>query len=325
MTIVTESIFAFDPPRNSSADTIDLGDSEALSSSFSSFFDDAFMGKLVSARQGNPGGDFPFGVRSQIPSGPGDPGAFLETGNKTASTHGMLSESPERDTCDHDAMDAEVSTRDDETDRTTAPPQAASPGGSERTSSERSKKLSSSRRGRPKIVMDPERARRKREQTMEKNRIAASKCREKKKNWMAKMDDRHRDLSTRNEFLKAEIHSLRSAILGLKELAFQHMECGYAPITEYVKAEAKAIRSGGHSQNCTWIAMEQPLPQRHIHTGTLPSFGSPDKMSEVPRLQSRATATDAGEDSNSSTSLRSMSISSGVDMGQIRLGGQHSG
>ncbi|KAF4310093.1 cAMP response element binding (CREB) protein [Botryosphaeria dothidea] len=266
MTTITESVFAFDPPRNSSADTVDLGDSEALSSSFSSFFDDAFMGKLVSARSGNPGGDFPFGVRSQIPSDPGDPGASLETGNKTASTHGMLSESSEGDACDHDAMDAEVSTRDDETDRTTAPPQAASPGGSERTSSERSKKSSSSRRGRPKIVMDAERARRKREQTMEKNRIAASKCREKKKNWMAKMDDRHRDLSTRNEFLKAEIHSLRSAILGLKELVFQHMECGYAPITEYVKAEAKAIRSGGHSQNCTWIAMGRPLPQHHIHT-----------------------------------------------------------
>lgn len=55
---------------------------------------------------------------------------------------------------------------------------------------------------------------------------------------MAKLDDRCRDLAARNGFLREEVNNLGSTVLDLKELAFQHAECGYALIEEYIRAEA---------------------------------------------------------------------------------------
>ncbi|KAH7063238.1 hypothetical protein B0J12DRAFT_533620, partial [Macrophomina phaseolina] len=99
-------------------------------------------------------------------------------------------------------------------------------------------------------------ARKKREQNLEKNRIAANKCRQRKKDWVAKIDNRHRDLAAHNKFLMAEVDSLSSAVFELKVLAFQHVECGYAPIHEYIKREAERVPVRARSRANTWLSMK---------------------------------------------------------------------
>ncbi|OJD37334.1 bzip transcription factor [Diplodia corticola] len=86
-----------------------------------------------------------------------------------------------------------------------------------------------------------ERARR--EVNLEKNRLAANRCRRKKRDWTDKLEDRHRNLSVHNQLLHAEISGLRDDIFALKDMALRHADCGFRPIDDYVKREAERVRA----------------------------------------------------------------------------------
>ncbi|KAH7063639.1 hypothetical protein B0J12DRAFT_539278, partial [Macrophomina phaseolina] len=73
-----------------------------------------------------------------------------------------------------------------------------------------------------------------RDQFLERNRVAAHKCRQKKKEWMAKLDDKFRDLSAKNKYLQAEVQLLSNTLYELKNLIFQHTDCRYGPIDEFI-------------------------------------------------------------------------------------------
>lgn len=76
----------------------------------------------------------------------------------------------------------------------------------------------------------------KRKRYLERNRIAASKCRAKRKQWIAEMEARERDL----EREKSELLAVRERVLmekmRLREMVLSHAGCGDKAILEYCMA-----------------------------------------------------------------------------------------
>ncbi|KAF4263028.1 hypothetical protein KXX16_000976 [Aspergillus fumigatus] len=81
----------------------------------------------------------------------------------------------------------------------------------------------------------------KREKFLERNRLAASKCRQKKKEHTQLLESRYREQSDKKEQLVSEIARLRSEILGLKNEVLKHAQCGDEPIKLHLAQMVKKI------------------------------------------------------------------------------------
>lgn len=81
----------------------------------------------------------------------------------------------------------------------------------------------------------------KREKFLERNRLAASKCRQKKKEHTMLLESRYKEQSDKKEKLVAEIARLRSEILGLKNEVLKHAQCGDEPIKLHLAQMVKKI------------------------------------------------------------------------------------
>ncbi|PKX97596.1 bZIP transcription factor atfB [Aspergillus novofumigatus IBT 16806] len=81
----------------------------------------------------------------------------------------------------------------------------------------------------------------KREKFLERNRLAASKCRQKKKEHTQLLETRYREQSDKKEQLVSEIARLRSEILGLKNEVLKHAQCGDEPIKLHLAQMVKKI------------------------------------------------------------------------------------
>jgi len=65
----------------------------------------------------------------------------------------------------------------------------------------------------------------KRKNFLERNRVAALKCRQRKKQWLANLQQKVEIFSTENDALAATVTQLREEIVGLKTLLLAHKEC----------------------------------------------------------------------------------------------------
>lgn len=65
----------------------------------------------------------------------------------------------------------------------------------------------------------------KRRNFLERNRIAALKCRQRKKQWLANLQQKVEIFSTENDALAATVTQLREEIVGLKTLLLAHKDC----------------------------------------------------------------------------------------------------
>ena len=83
---------------------------------------------------------------------------------------------------------------------------------------------------------DPDESRR--SKFLERNRVAASKCRQKKKEWTQNLENKARDLQRHNQELRLIIDSCKEEILFLKEEMLKHTVCGCPSIQEYLKGGA---------------------------------------------------------------------------------------
>ncbi|KAK4995874.1 hypothetical protein LTR16_007225, partial [Cryomyces antarcticus] len=83
----------------------------------------------------------------------------------------------------------------------------------------------------------------KRDKFLERNRLAAAKCRQKKKVWTEGLEERGRNAQAQNTFLRAEIANLRNELMSLKGMVLAHVEanCGCTRILEYVGQAANVI------------------------------------------------------------------------------------
>lgn len=77
-----------------------------------------------------------------------------------------------------------------------------------------------------------------RQSHLEKNRLAAHKCRQRRKEYINSLETRARDFSAQNQTLKDTVSQLREQVLGLKDVLLQHAGCGCWAIDEYLKRSA---------------------------------------------------------------------------------------
>ncbi|KAI7879142.1 hypothetical protein K492DRAFT_148693 [Lichtheimia hyalospora FSU 10163] len=82
-------------------------------------------------------------------------------------------------------------------------------------------KQQSRKKSRPKTAEDEE----KRRNFLERNRIAALKCRQRKKQWLNNLQSKVEVLTTENEQLQMQVETMREEIMNLKTLLLAHKDC----------------------------------------------------------------------------------------------------
>lgn len=79
----------------------------------------------------------------------------------------------------------------------------------------------------------------KRNKFLERNRLAASKCRQKKKAWVAGLEDQKVGLENQHSHLQTEYHGLVEEISGLKQELMSHASCNDPNINQWLENEAR--------------------------------------------------------------------------------------
>lgn len=100
----------------------------------------------------------------------------------------------------------------------------------------------------------------KRKNFLERNRVAALKCRQRKKQWLANLQQKVEIFSTENDALAATVTQLREEIVGLKTLLLAHKDC---PVSAAQGISAQAIQQiagpdGGHQFANPYGMMQGP-------------------------------------------------------------------
>lgn len=93
----------------------------------------------------------------------------------------------------------------------------------------------------PDLDDSPQHDRAKRAKFLERNRLAASKCRQKKKEHTQQLEFRYKEQSEKKERLGGEIARLRSELLSLKNEVLKHAQCGDEPIKLHLAQMVKKI------------------------------------------------------------------------------------
>ncbi|MCJ1305844.1 hypothetical protein MMC08_008661 [Hypocenomyce scalaris] len=88
----------------------------------------------------------------------------------------------------------------------------------------------------------------KRSKFLERNRVAASKCRQKKKEWTSNLETRARELQNSKNQLALMVGSLKDEVLFLKGELLRHTGCGCEKIREYLNHEVHAMAYPGDSE-----------------------------------------------------------------------------
>jgi len=69
---------------------------------------------------------------------------------------------------------------------------------------------------------------------LERNRIAASKCRQKKKAWVQDLEKKSNEVSITNRNLKLIVNQLRDQVAVLRSQLLLHKNCGSKVIQQYL-------------------------------------------------------------------------------------------
>lgn len=92
---------------------------------------------------------------------------------------------------------------------------------------------------------NPEQVRR--SKFLERNRIAASKCRQKKKQWIDKTEAQARELHSHNASLQLLVESLRNEVTFLKAEMVRHMDCEGSSAQTFISQETDSFADAIHT------------------------------------------------------------------------------
>lgn len=113
----------------------------------------------------------------------------------------------------------------------------------------------------------------KHEKYLRRNRLAAAKCRAKKKVNVGEIDRAHRKLSVINSSLKKQMQHLRGELTSLRTYALNHQDCR-CPVACYNNEQARQLA----------LASELPLPEPFLFADDIrepsfpPTFQSPSDL-----------------------------------------------
>ncbi|KAI1850617.1 hypothetical protein JX265_004327 [Neoarthrinium moseri] len=125
--------------------------------------------------------------------------------------------------------------------------------------------------GKPKSKMTDEE---KRKNFLERNRVAALKCRQRKKQWLANLQNKVEIFSSENDALTAQISQLREEVVNLKTLLLAHKDC---PVTQQQGLHGAFMQQ----------AMETYNPQMNPYGMAAPPMGNQPVMAgQAPRRYS---------------------------------------
>lgn len=111
---------------------------------------------------------------------------------------------------------------------------------------------------------------------LEKNRVAAHKCRQRKKEYIGSLEGRAREFSAKNKMLKENVALLREEVLDLKNEVLRHAGCGFWAVDEYLARCAGGL-----------LGMDAPAPgmpghhatPRHSHSNQSPHMQNSNMQS----------------------------------------------
>ncbi|KAL5343137.1 hypothetical protein BJX70DRAFT_354652 [Aspergillus crustosus] len=81
----------------------------------------------------------------------------------------------------------------------------------------------------------------KQEKTRARNRLAASKCRQKRKLENSELENKYEQEKQRNEELHREVSQLRASLVATKDMVLAHSACHHDHIQAYIQSMAKKI------------------------------------------------------------------------------------
>ncbi|KAJ2456253.1 hypothetical protein EV183_000180 [Coemansia sp. RSA 2336] len=105
--------------------------------------------------------------------------------------------------------------------------------------------------------LTPEQQRRQR--FLERNRIAASKCRQKKKLWVQELERRAEDVTMQNRTLHIAVAQLKEEVMVLKNQLLAHRNCNCSAIHQYLQAECAVADAPA-------VASDVPLATQPQHS-----------------------------------------------------------
>ena len=126
---------------------------------------------------------------------------------------------------------------------------------------------------------------------LEKNRVAAHKCRQRKKEYINGLEGRAREFSTKNKMLKENVAMLREEVLSLKNEVLRHAGCGFWAVDEYLARCAGGL-----------LGMEAPPPgmrhstSRQNSTNQSPAIPTSHLIAQQAREPSMTSITSADAD-----------------------------
>ncbi|MCJ1449228.1 MAG: hypothetical protein MMC23_009748 [Stictis urceolatum] len=123
--------------------------------------------------------------------------------------------------------------------------------------------------------------REKREKLLERNRVAASKCRQKRKSYTNTLEEQARELQVRKSSLSALANSLKDEVLFLKGQMLRHSDCGCSRVRDYLNNEADSLPCARHSS-----LIRDPSTKLHTASVSSVSSSSANSMaSSMPSFQ----------------------------------------
>lgn len=106
----------------------------------------------------------------------------------------------------------------------------------------------------------------KRKNFLERNRVAALKCRQRKKQWLANLQNKVEMFSSENDALTQQISQLREEVVNLKTLLLAHKDC---PVTQQQGLHGAFMQQAMESYNpqINPYGMAAPIPNQPVMAG----------------------------------------------------------
>ncbi|KAI7887813.1 uncharacterized protein EV154DRAFT_426819 [Mucor mucedo] len=146
--------------------------------------------------------------------------------------------------------------------------------------SPRSASVQSGRKRR--IVFEGDDAEDRRKKFLERNRVAAYKCRQKKKNWMQDLEQKAEIQNHHNEELRSLVAQLKEESMYLRNLLLTHGNCDCDSVQAYLRKTSVEI-----TRNVQVLPVAPPIRRHSTYAPTMPAFEGP--FNPMPPFQETST------------------------------------